>query len=341
MLRSPVILLLALWTSATPLAAAPDSIDVHVTVDSARYEITVTAGPFRPAPMAYEHHDGAHPDLGRDDPVALFGWPVDGWLRGLRLELVDEHGGPLPRELLHHLKFVNFSRRQLVYPLTERLIALGRETGNVSLPITVGMPLRSGAELGIYVMWAVPEDWKRPIFVRAVMRWTPRNLLPRPVSALPLNVDVAFGVGGNTFAVPPGRHERSCEFTLPVSGHLLGASGHLHDHGVGLRLEDVATGRTLVNLRTERDSSGHVTSVRRKLLALWNRGLRLEAGRPYRVVAVYDNRSADTLPAVMGVFAGLFEPDDLRHWPAIDRGDASYRLDLSLLRPTAHAHHEP
>jgi hypothetical protein len=283
-------------------------------------------------------HDDA---LSRDDPVARFRWPVDGWLRGLKLELIDERGAPLPRELLHHIKFVNFARRQLVYPLTERLIAFGRETGDVSLPITVGMPLGPGDELGIYVMWAVPEEFAhRAIHVRATMRWSPRNLLPRPVSVLPLNIDVAFGVGGNTYPVPPGRHERSCEFALPVSGHLLGASGHMHDYAMGLRLEDAVTGRTLVTLQTERDSSGHVTSVRRKLLALWNRGLRLEAGRRYRVVAVYDNRTTDTLPAVMGVLAGLFEPDDVRQWPAINHADASYRLDLSLLKGTTSSAHQ-
>jgi hypothetical protein len=106
----------------------------------------------------------------------------------------------------------------------------------------------------------------------------------------------------------------------------------MHDYALALRLEDVATGRTLVTLQTERDSSGHVTSVRRKLLALWNRGLRLDAGRRYRVVAVYDNRTSDTLPAVMGVMAGLFAPDDVRQWPAINHRDASYLLDLNLLR---------
>jgi hypothetical protein len=111
----------------------------------------------------------------------------------------------------------------------------------------------------------------------------------------------------------------------------------MHDYAIGLRLEDVATGRVLVALETERDASGRVTSVRRKLLALWNRGLRLKAGHPYRVVAIYDNRTAQTLPAVMGVFAGLFEPDDLRQWPAIDRHDPTFSLDLSLLR--GHALH--
>src|SRR5688572_10492542 len=179
---------------AIPLLAAllglSDSTTVNVTVDSIRYRIVVLAGPFRPEPAPYDHHEMMGHDedgLRRDDPVAQFRWPVDGWLRGLTLELIDERGAPLPRDLLHHIKFVNFARRQLVYPLSERLIAFGRETGDVALPITVGMPLRTGDELGIYVMWAVPEEFSgRAIRVRATMRWSPKNLLPRPVNTLPL-----------------------------------------------------------------------------------------------------------------------------------------------------------
>lgn len=344
MLRHAVAPLLSVFllTPATRLCGAvTDSVNVRITIDSSRHEVVLAAGPFH-APVAnYDHHSG-HDELVGDDPVALFSWPVNGWFRGLRLELMDERGEPLPRNTLHHLKVVNFGRRQLVYPLTERLVALGRETADVGLPVTAGVPLRAGAELGMYVMWHPSEsEAGRPIFIRATMRWSPDNLLPRPVSAFPLNVDVAFGVGGNTFAVPPGRHERATEFTLPVSGHLLGASGHLHDYAVGLRVEDVATGRTLLELAARRDAAGRVRGVRRKLLALWGRGLRLEAKRRYRLVAVYDNPTAATLPDVMGIMAGLFEPDDVRRWPAIDHHDAAYRLDLGLLRgaPTVQGAH--
>ena len=331
---------LALLLAAT-IVTTSDSVTVRVTVDSSRHRVILVAGPFHPGIAPYDHHAG-HDELVPDDPVAQFAWPVNGWLRGFRVELVDGSGTRLNRDMLHHLKVVNFGRRQLIYPLTERLAAIGRETADYMLPVTAGVPLDAGAELGVYVMWHPPESYAgQPVFVRLEMRWSPANLQPRPLSTIPLNVDVAFGVGGNTFAVPPGRHERATEFTVPISGRLLGASGHLHNHARGLRLEDVATGKTLLELAAEREADGTVRGVRRKLLATWGSGLRLKAGRRYRLVAVYDNPTTEAQTDVMGIMVGLFQPDDMRRWPAIDRQDSLYRLDLGLLRrePATHAGH--
>src|SRR5437870_4017768 len=123
-------------------------------------------------------------------------------------------------------------------------------------PVSVGIPVRAGEELGVYVMWDAPADApSHEVFIRIELQWTPVNLLPRPVSALPFQVDVRFGVSHNTFPVPPGRHEWAYEFELPVGGHLLLAGGHLHDYGESVRLEDVATGKRLLFFASRRDSN--------------------------------------------------------------------------------------
>ena len=142
-------------------------------------------------------------------------------------------------------------------------------------------------------------------------------------------------VAGNTFPVPPGRHEWASEFEIPVSGHLLIAGGRLHDYGESVRVEEVATGKRILSIEARRDSSGHLLSMPRKLLALRGDGLRLVAGRRYRIVAAYENPTTDTIPGAMGIIGGLFAPDDLRRWPAIDPTNAVYRLDLELLRNSA------
>ena len=303
-----------------------------ITLDSARHTVVMRAGPFTAEPAEHSEHYGHAGMLDSDDPVRRFRWPCDAWLRGFALRLEDAEGRELPLRWIHHLKVVNFARRQLVYPITERLIAVSRESRDVKLPVSVGIPVRAGDELGVYVMWDAPADApSREVFIQIELQWTPTNLLPRPVSALPFQVDVRFGVSRNTFPVPPGRHEWAYEFELPVSGHLLLAGGHLHDYGESVRLEDVATGKRLLFFASRRDSSGHLLSMPRKLLALWGEGLRLKAGRRYRIVAVYDNPTADTIPGAMGIIGGLFVPDDLRRWPAIDVTNADYRLDLGLL----------
>ncbi len=52
-------------------------------------------------------------------PVARFEWPLDTWLRGARVKVVDGRGHVLPRQLLHHLTIVNFDRRELIYPTAD------------------------------------------------------------------------------------------------------------------------------------------------------------------------------------------------------------------------------
>jgi hypothetical protein len=166
------------------------------------------------------------------------------------------------------------------------------------------------------------------------------------VSALPVVLDVNYRPAqSNTFDVPPGRHECSAEFVFPIAGRFLMASGHLHDQGEAVRFEDVPSGRVLLELRARRSPDGTVHGVSRRLLALWGRGLRIEAGRRYRVVVVYDNVSADTARHAMGELVGIFAPDDMRKWPAIDYTDLVYARDLAHYgvlgkqEVSEHAHH--
>ena len=317
-------------TSGEPAAQA------LVQVDSGHRALVVTAGPFR-LPAASASMAGMPHDMMGDTnlPVARFEWPLDTWVRGAQVKVVDGRGQPLPRQLLHHLTIENFDRRELVHPVAERLLSMGKETQDISLPRTVGIPMKAGQRLGVWVMWE--NDTGREldsVFLRITLRWTAPNQVPRPINALPFHVDANLHVvGHNTFDVPPGGVSKIFEFTVPVGGHLLAASGHLHDHGVSLRLEDGETGKPLVTVTAKRDTEGHVLGVSRELLALRGQGPHLSARHRYRLVVRYDNPTADTLTDVMGIMGGLFAPDDIRRWPPINPQDSTYAADLRLLSP--------
>ncbi len=122
---------------------------VHVSVDSSRHELTVTSGPYD-LPNMPPMEDHAMMDLGmsHDTRLQRFEWPVDGWFRGFRVELVDGEGRPVPPHVMHHMIMVNFSRRQLLYSAAERLMGTGTETGEVSVPKTIGVPMKPGMKLG-------------------------------------------------------------------------------------------------------------------------------------------------------------------------------------------------
>src|SRR5262249_2302139 len=218
-----------LWSAvlATSLALGGSGpgdphVSVTVAVDSSKHELLITAGPHNLPNMAkMEEHGMMDHGRSHDTPIQDFDWPVDGWFRGYRIDLVDAHGQPVPKHILHHMIMVNFGRRQLIYPAAERLMGAGTETDDeVSVPKTIGIPLSPGMRLGMYVAWHndTGKDLEG-VFLKVTMLWTPKNQNPQPVNSLPIYMDVNLTVGGsNTFDVVPGRSSKSYEFTLPVGG---------------------------------------------------------------------------------------------------------------------------
>lgn len=309
-----------------------------VSVDSARHTVVISAGPFRLTPampempqMEMEHMEGG------DSLVKLFAWPMTTLLQGLRLELNDAAGRPLPRRLLHHLNLVNFDRRALVYPLVERMMGFGQETEDVSVPRAIGLPMTAGQRIGLYVMWDNQSGRTLDsVYVRLTFRWAPGNLVPRPIAVMPFTIDAHLVPGGhNTFVVPPGGITQSFDFTFPLNGHLVAAGGHLHDHGLRVSLLDRTTGQTIVTVRPKRDSTGHVLGMSRALLALHGEGPYVRTDHRYRLEVQYENPTADTLVGMMGLMVGLFAPDDPARWPAIDSTNADYRKDMADILGTA------
>ena len=87
-----------------------------------------------------------------------------------------------------------------------------------------------------------------------------------------------------------------------------------------------------------------MTGVGHQLFGIWGRGPRLVPGRKYRLVAVYDNPSGADVMAAMGVMGGIFAPDHMSRWPAVDKTDPAYIRDLEGAplperRPTAEKTH--
>jgi len=334
---------------APAIAMASDTARIEVETDNSRREVLVTLGPFTLEDMSgMDHHAMAMMDdgAGHDTPVYDFTWPVDGWFRGFRIEVVDEAGNPLPREIMHHMIMVNYNRRQLLYSAAERLMGAGSETGDAVLPKTVGVPMSANMRLGVYVAWHNATG--APIenaFLKIALLWSPKNLMPRPVSSLPIYMDVNLEVGGtNTFDIPVGRSEKSYEFSVPVGGRLLGISGHLHDYGVLVRLEDAETGKIITQVDGDRAPDGSIAGVERKLFGVLGRGLKLHAGKRYRVVGVYDNPTGETIQlGAMAEIVGLYVPDDFDLWPELDPNDPTLQRDLASLaemgRPKAEMDH--
>lgn len=323
-MRLLALLLAAAQQTAPPSPPPP----LHVQVDSTHHRVLITGGPYR-VPMS-QQMPGMMMDMPAI-PVQEFAFPQDGWIEGYRVDLFDGQGHELSHRLLHHLIMVNFSRRQFIYPALERLLGVAEEsdTGDFRIPRTIGVPIRAGQELGVYAMWHNDSGPEIPVaYWRIVMFMAPAN--HRRLAVLPAYMDVNIQTNPeeNRFNVPPGHFEIAYEFSPPLSGHLLVVTGHLHDYGVLVKLVDAASGKTLVEIKSRRDSVGRVLSMPRKLLAIRGEGLHLKVGHRYRVVGVFENPTPDTAYGAMAHMVGLFAPDDYRDWPAVDSADSYYRRDL-------------
>jgi hypothetical protein len=318
-------------------------------VDSARHAVVITLGPCRvPALGAMDmpgmsmagmdmpgmHHPGMGMESGpgHEDVRVHFRWPADVWMRGFDLRLYDANHHRLDQPTtMHHFELLDFDRRQLVYPLVERVFGMGEETSSALVPKTVGLPLDRGMDMALYVMWNNHTDQPLDgVTFELTIKYSPRNLSPRPTIVLPFKADVNIHPGyGDAFDLPPGGGSRSALFTVGTSGRLLAVGGHLHDYGKELRLEDPSTGRVLARVRAERRPDGTVLGVDHGLYGVLGRGPHLVAGHPYRLVAVYQGSPADSIRGAMGVMGGIFAPDHYRRWPAIDRHNPDYVIDLN------------
>ena len=315
--------------------ADPTSTGLHVTVDTSREAVVIVAGPFRLAPA---HGSGAHSahsamDLGEHSVARLrFDWPVTGWVRGYQLDVFDASGKPADPSFVHHFVVTNFDRRQLIYPTAEKLVGIGRETGSVDLPVSLGVPLAPGYRMGMLAGLHNAGDDEAEIFLRLILRWTAADGRRTPRAVMPINLDVNNVVGSSSaYDLPGGRSSRAYEFEVPLDGRLLGLSGHLHDHGLAVRLEDVETSRTIAEVRGILDQQGRIVRVdQKKWIGLFGRGIPLRGGRRYRLVADYDSPARDTLRSgAMGQMMGVFAPDDWSAWPRVDAGDRDYRKDAA------------
>lgn len=314
---------------------------VSLRVEPDRELVVMEAGPFDVPPTeAHEERPGGHGTHDETSPLIRFQWPVAGWYRGFRVRLIDQAGNPLPDGVLHHVIGVNFDRRQVVYPVPERFLGVGTETRDILLPEQFGIPLPRGSDLGVYASWQ--NETGEPledVYLQVALAYTPVNVDREPEEVVPIYIDTNNVIGGtNAYDLPPGHHRRSYDFELPVDGALLGLSGHLHDYGLAVRLEDVETGKVLVELEGIRDHEGHVQAVEqkifRRLFGLLDDRIPLEKGRRYRVVGEYYNPTGETIEdGAMAHLSGIFAPATMDGWAPMDTTSVAYRTDVDALPP--------
>jgi len=267
-----------------------------------------------------------------DQAASVGEFPVNGSLYAFHAEIVDDHGRRLSNDLLHHMNVMDPSERELFLPISRRLLASGKETGEIRFPwLLFGARVRAGERILANAMLHNPTDVSyHGVRVRLVLSYVPDNR-PWPLfSVVPWQLDVAFPVGDKTFDLPPGRSERAYEGSPAVPGKIIIIGGHVHDYATTIEFWDATTGKLLWHGEPAVPAPGQPAVVPPgKMYSLTRIGLPVTPTHRYRVRVVYNNTSGHAIPVGgMGVIGGLFRPDKDAVWPSTNPQDALYQKDL-------------
>ena len=320
-LVSVLSLLLAAGSAVAQDMAANTNNWLEVSNDREAREIVFSIGPID-LPAGAGHHAIHQP------PLLTGRVPMDAYLYGFDIELVDADGQPVPRRVLHHVNLIDPDHRELFSPVARRLFAAGGETQSGAMPKLLGVHVESGQRLMVSVMFHNPtgESYDgAKLNVR--LKYRERGWV-FPISVYPVYIDVMGHLGVKDFDLPPGKSERSWEGSPAIPGRLLAAGGHLHDHATRLRFEDLTEEKVLWEVGPETDETGRVVAVPVGKF-WWKGGLNLRPDHLYRLTVAYDNPTGKTLAGGgMGVLGGVFLAERGWNWPDVDLDDPLYSMDL-------------
>jgi len=289
-----------------------------------------------------------------DQAASVGEFPVNGSIYALHAEVIDERGRRLSSDFLHHMNVMDPAERELFLPISRRILASGRETGEIRFPwLLFGAPMRAGERILANAMIHNPTMVSyRGVRVRLLLSYVPDHR-PWPFfSVIPWQLDVGFPVGDKSFDLPPGRSERSYEGSPAVTGKLIVIGGHMHEYGRTIEFWDATTGKRLWHGEPAPAPPGEPSAVPLgKLYGLTGIGLRITPAHRYRVRVTYDNPTGHPIPnGGMGVVGGLFMPDRKAVWPATNQSDSLYQQDLrhfmgpvgrqTVTQPMSHMHME-
>ena len=301
-----------------------------MTVEDTGSEIIITTTPVHLPLMDHgdDHADGGH--MGTFPPVETITLPVHGYLRGFDYEVVDGEGNILPRQIVHHFNVIDPDHKELFLPISQRLLAAGKETGRQAMPrLLMGVPVYAGQRLVISTMLHNPTGVEHhDVALRIKLAYTKVGR-PWPLfEVYPFQLDVAFPAGDKSFDLPPGKSSKSWEGQPSMDGRIMVLGSHFHELATHITLEDVTTGDLLwTGYPITDDETGEVTGVTIGHVYL-KLGLKIRRDHTYRVTVFYDNPSADTLVAGgMGVVGGVFMPSRGGAWPRADVNHPLYVLD--------------
>ncbi len=284
---------------------------------------------------------------------------VDGFVTAISADVVDEAGVSIPitSVMLHHVvlaklgvpdatcsHFIAYDGTNLSFPV-QRFYAEGEERSVLQLPAGYGYPNKARDRWGLVYMLMNHKPTARTVYIQYTVRYTTGEMLA-PVR--PYWLDVRNCRADPKFDVPGGgalfsTYSQSVDFTMPVSGRIVAAGGHLHGGGLRAQLSDRTCGTKLfiseptwglpvVKPIIHEPGPKHMTTLSTAS------GIPVRAGDRLRMTATYEN----SLPhsRAMGIMMFFLAPQTTAPCaalPAVPRDPLSHpsappRFKLPLVR---------
>jgi hypothetical protein len=298
--------------------------------DTVKHELTILIGPLELPPMDMSGgHAGETEMPGMVlPPIATVKIPVGIALYAFSYDAVDSTGKHVSSSVVHHINLIDPEHRELFLPISQRVLAVGRETGSQRLPsFLLGYPLAAGQSVVVSGMFDNPGmATMKGITVRVHLEYVPAGRTFPLFSVYPWQMDVSFPAGDKDFDLPPGKTTKSYEASPAVAGRLMAIGGHTHAYAQRLALEDVTAGSVVWEVKPVLDKYGEVDRI--PIGRLYRTGgTKIYPDHKYRVVVEYDNPTGKVIPlGGMGVVGGIFMPS-AKSWPTVDTSDRLYALD--------------
>jgi plastocyanin len=265
---------------------------------------------------------------------------VDGFITHMEVDVVDASGAPVPisRLMLHHIVFLNSGRAfgekkdgtcdtflgldsKTEFPaIAERFYAAGEERAELDLPPGYGYRINAGDRwLMTWMLMNHRKQTDRAFIQYKVTYDTSPDLQP----VTPYWLDVRNCRSDPVFDAPGGgragsRYETSDDWTVPESGRIVAAGGHVHGGSYALRttMPD-CDDRTLWDVEPAWGLRSHpfynvkpVLHEPGPIATSWTQsssGFRVSAGERLRLTASYDNARPHT--RAMGIQLLYLAPD--------------------------------
>jgi plastocyanin len=264
----------------------------------------------------------------------------DGFITGMRVDLVDRDGSlvPIRRLMLHHIVFQNigpnlfsvknaacdnfqmFDSKTTVPALFDPFFGRGEEGHQLVMPPGYGYPMKRDDKWGMAWMFMNHRNKTDRAYIRYRVTYdTSKDITP----AKPVWMDVEGCRADPVFTVPGGgrpgsTYSKSSTWTPPGPGRIIAGGGHVHGGAKNLVLSQPACGdRTVAKSEPTWGMRSHPFYNVKPVLHepgpinmsgfLSQKGIPVAGGQPVKLTARYDAEL--THARVMGIFVVYYVPD--------------------------------